>query len=58
MLIYVDFQFLFQIFRQFFQQLIQKQKEYFLEVKKLEREENLQKEEQKRKIMESLEHEY
>ncbi|CAH8664268.1 unnamed protein product [Schistosoma margrebowiei] len=46
------------IFRQFFQQLIQKQKEYFLEVKKLEREENLQKEEQKRKIMESLEHEY
>ncbi|CAH8646270.1 unnamed protein product, partial [Schistosoma intercalatum] len=46
------------IFRQFFQQLIQKQKEYFLEVKKLEREENLQKEKQKRKIMESLEHEH
>uniref|UniRef100_A0A5K4FBE3 Centrosomal protein of 95 kDa n=1 Tax=Schistosoma mansoni TaxID=6183 RepID=A0A5K4FBE3_SCHMA len=46
------------IFRQFFQQLIQKQKEYFLEVKKLEREENLQKEEQKKKIMESLEHEH
>ncbi|CAI2735571.1 unnamed protein product [Schistosoma spindalis] len=46
------------IFRQFFQQLIQKQKEYFFEVKKLEREEKLQKDEQKRKIMESLEHEY
>ncbi|CAH8588900.1 unnamed protein product [Schistosoma turkestanicum] len=47
-----------QIFRQFFQQFVQKQKEYFIEMRKLEREENLQKEEQRRKIMESLEHEH
>ncbi|KAH8868549.1 Centrosomal protein of 95 kDa [Schistosoma japonicum] len=46
------------IFRQFFQQLIQKQKEYYIEMKKLEREESLQKEERRKKIIESLEHEY
>ncbi|KAK4474804.1 hypothetical protein MN116_001922, partial [Schistosoma mekongi] len=47
-----------QIFRQLFQQLIQKQKEYYIEMKKLEREESFQKEERKKKIMESLEHEH
>ncbi|CAH8287739.1 unnamed protein product, partial [Heterobilharzia americana] len=47
-----------QIFRRFFQQFIQRQKEYLCEIRKLEREEQLEKREEKRKIMETLEHEY
>ncbi|CAH8875869.1 unnamed protein product [Trichobilharzia szidati] len=47
-----------QIFRNFFQQFLQCQKEYLNEMRKLEREEKLQEKEQRKRLIETIEHEY